>query len=81
MAKTAASGATTDGLIHEEFCLPRPGMTAPRIERYPFTKYADNGITPVGVVDVERCQECGAAAYDGQRPAQVTWVNGQRRVG
>ena len=50
-------------LRHEDFCLPRPGEEAPRVESYPYT--ADDPATGRSVVThrVTRCQECGAANY------------------
>ena len=48
---------------HEEFCLPRPDETGPRIEG--FVAYEDDAQTgrtrPAAVVT--RCLECGAASY------------------
>jgi hypothetical protein len=55
---------------HAEYCLPRPGEDAPRIETYRSPKYAQDGITPAGSVLTVRCVECGNATYDGvQRTA------------
>lgn len=57
--------ATTEvrALRHEEFCLPRPGEQAPRIER--FTATSDDPTTGKSIPthDVMRCLECGAANY------------------
>ncbi len=58
---------TATALTHEPFCLSRPGEDAPRIETYHAPKYVADGITPAGSTVVERCQECGATLYDGQR--------------
>ena len=59
---------TTDpNLRHEDFCTPRPGEDAVRIERYRLPTYGPDGINAVGSVAVVRCLECGAATYDGQR--------------
>ncbi len=52
--------------MHEEFCRPRPGEDAPRIERYGSPRYNEQGHV-VSVVQVVRCQECGNATYDGQQ--------------
>ncbi len=49
---------------HAEFCLPRPGEDAPRIETYGAPRYNEQGYL-VSTVRVVRCQECGAATYDG----------------
>ncbi len=55
---------TTSALIHEPFCLPRPGNDAPRIETWRATKTGPDG-APAGSVRIERCTECGSALYDG----------------
>ena len=60
------STTTPTNLKHEEFCLPRPGEDAPRIERFRAPTY-DGGVYATGSVEVCRCIECGAATYDGQR--------------
>lgn len=48
---------------HEEFCLPRPGLTEPRIET--FAAMSDDPKTGKSqpTHDVTRCLECGAATY------------------
>jgi hypothetical protein len=48
---------------HEEFCMPRPGAQAPRIESY--IALADDPQTGRSrpTHDVSRCLECGAATY------------------
>jgi hypothetical protein len=48
---------------HEEFCLPRPGLDAPRIES--FVALADDPHTGKSTPthNVTRCLECGAATY------------------
>ncbi len=56
---------TPSALLHERFCLPRPGASAPRIEVYDAARYGEDGITQVGVIRVTRCIECGNATYDG----------------
>jgi hypothetical protein len=56
--------ATTDVRVrHEEFCLPRPGADAPRLER--FVAFADDPKTGKSAPthNVTRCLECGAATY------------------
>ncbi len=51
-------------LRHEEFCLPRPDETAPRIETFPYLQ--DNPATgrSTKTHTVTRCLECGAANYE-----------------
>ncbi len=49
---------------HAEYCLPRPGADAPRMEKYGSPRYNEQNQV-VAVVTVLRCQECGAATYDG----------------
>ena len=61
------STTTPPSFKHEEFCLPRPGEDGPRMETYRQPKYAADGITQAGTVEVCRCIECGAACYDGRR--------------
>jgi len=51
---------------HADFCLPRPGEEAPRIEAYSAARYGPDGLTVVGSTQVVRCQECGFATYDGK---------------
>ncbi len=50
---------------HMAYCLPRPGLDEPRIERYTQTVYDQDGITPVRSCQIVRCVECGSATYDG----------------
>lgn len=50
---------------HADFCLPRPGEDAPRIEAYRAPKYGPDGLTPAGSASVVRCVECAFATYDG----------------
>lgn len=38
---------TTTTVRHEVFCLPRPGLDAPRLERYTQTVHADDGTPSV----------------------------------
>jgi len=45
---------------HEEFCLPRPGASEPRIESYPFYGDGQQGGRPVATHIITRCIECGA---------------------
>jgi hypothetical protein len=42
---------------HEQFCLPRPGETEPRIERYSDVRDKGNGVQVP--VNITRCIECG----------------------
>jgi hypothetical protein len=56
-----APAKTTPKVRHEEFCLPRPGETEPRIESYFF--YGDDtarGGRPKPTHRITRCIECGA---------------------
>ena len=50
---------------HADYCLPRPGEDAPRMESYRAPKYGPDGLVPAGSVEVVRCLECGFATYDG----------------
>jgi hypothetical protein len=55
---------TTDVKVrHEEFCLPRPGSDAPRVEQ--FAAMSDDPKTGKSTAThtVTRCLECGAATY------------------
>lgn len=58
-----ATAAAPPKIRHEEFCLPRPGSDAPRIETYP--AFVDDPKTGKSrpTHDVTRCIECGAATY------------------
>ncbi len=55
----------TDTLQHEDFCLPRPGQLAPRIEPYSVPRYSSDGLAVAGSVWCVRCIECGVSSYDG----------------
>lgn len=57
----------TDTLIHEPYCLPRPGEDTARVERYTQPRYDQGGTRVLAYVSVVRCIECGASSYDGQR--------------
>ncbi len=63
-----ATITTTEVIVapvrHEPFCLPRPGLTEPRIEGY--THYEDDPITGRSRAThaVLRCMDCGAAHYE-----------------
>lgn len=46
-------------LEHEEFCLPQPGESEPRTERYTQNREGRNGEVLARVL-VDRCIECGA---------------------
>lgn len=50
---------------HADFCLPRPGEDAPRIEAYRVTRYGADGLTAAGSCQVVRCLECGFRTVDG----------------
>lgn len=59
---------TPPAFRHEDFCLPRPGEDAPRIETYRVPIYDGGaGVYPTGSTEVCRCIECGAATYNGER--------------
>jgi hypothetical protein len=71
MAATALAPAPPP-VIHEEFCLPRPDATEPRIETYPVTGDGPGGIPRT--LTVTRCIECGAARYMARtEPAPTHW--------
>lgn len=55
---------TSTELRHADYCMPRPGEDAPRVEIYTATRDDDQG-HPVATVRVARCMECAAATYDG----------------
>ncbi len=55
---------TAAAFEHAEYCLPRPGADAPRMEKYGSPRYNEQNQV-VAVVTVLRCQECGAATYNG----------------
>ncbi len=46
---------TTTTIDHEKFCLPRPGETEPRTERYTAVRYGPDGTTVVSRPVVHRC--------------------------
>ena len=48
---------------HEEFCLPRPGLTEPRIESYNYFDDDPKSGRSRATHRVTRCLECGAANY------------------
>lgn len=60
---SATAAPVYDVLNHEEFCLPRPGEEAARIEG--FVAYSDDERTGRSrpVAFVTRCLECGVAKY------------------
>ena len=55
----------TSTIEHADYCLPRPGEDAPRIERYVIPTYNAEGTARVGGITAERCVECGNTVYDG----------------
>lgn len=57
--------APADTLEHEDFCQPRPGLDAPRLEAYPGARYQADGMPGGGSVHCVRCLECGVISYDG----------------
>lgn len=52
-------------VIHEEFCLPRPGETEPRIEVFLAERWSPSGQFVVSRPQVTRCIECGGQRVDG----------------
>ncbi len=58
----------TDNLIHESYCLPRPGETEPRVESYRIEQYDDAGSVVINRPQVTRCIECGAHQVTGALP-------------
>jgi hypothetical protein len=48
---------------HEEFCLPRPGLTGPRIESYVHSDDDPTTGRSRPTHNVTRCIECGVANY------------------
>ncbi len=52
-------------VMHEPFCLPRPGEEEPRMEGYRLPRYADDGTTVVGHATIQRCIECAAQVVIG----------------
>ena len=54
---------TKDTVRHEDFCLPRPGATEPRLERYVHLGDDPKSGRSLPTHDVIRCLECGAATY------------------
>ncbi len=59
-----AATSTSPRVRHEEFCLPRPDATEPRVEIFPYLQ--DNPATgrSTKTHTVTRCLECGAAHYE-----------------
>ncbi len=55
---------TTPRVRHEEFCLPRPDATTPRIETYPYLQDDPETGRAMQTHTVTRCLECGAANYE-----------------
>lgn len=59
----SAPATMTDEVRHEEFCLPRPGEKAPRVESYVHMGDDPKSGRSAPTHDVTRCLECGAATY------------------
>lgn len=58
-----ATSIKVDTIRHERFCLPRPGLVEPRIEKFAAaTDDLGTGRSRPSH-DVTRCMECGAATY------------------
>ncbi len=57
--------SSTTALVHEGYCLPRPGYTEPRIETFTVRRTGPDGTTILGYARVTRCQECGAQTVSG----------------
>ncbi len=51
---------SSTNLLHERYCLARPGESEVRLESYSATKYGEDGVTAVGAARIDRCIECGA---------------------
>ena len=66
--QTAPTG--DDRLKHAEYCMPRPGESELRIEKWDQPIYGPEGVHAIGTVAVVRCIECSAASYDGKPAAQ-----------
>ena len=58
-----ATAAVTDKVRHEDFCLPRPGESKPRIESYVHMGDDPASGRSAPTHDVTRCLECGATNY------------------
>lgn len=58
-----ATAIVTAKVRHEEFCLPRPGETKPRVESYVHMGDDPASGRSAPTHDVTRCLECGAANY------------------
>ena len=55
--------AMTVKVRHEDFCLPRPGESEPRVESYVHMGDDPASGRSAPTHDVTRCLECGAATY------------------
>ncbi len=56
---------TAPTLEHADYCKPRAGEDAPRVETYGVPTYTQDGTRQVGSIRCARCIECGNASYDG----------------
>lgn len=63
MATVVAPAQPYPQIRHEEFCLPRPNETRPRIEQYQYLDDDPKSGRSRPTFDVVRCIECGAAHY------------------
>lgn len=59
----SATATVTAKVRHEDFCMPRPGETKPRIESYVHMGDDPKTGRSAPTHDVTRCLECGAANY------------------
>lgn len=58
---------TTAKVRHEDFCLPRPGESGPRVESYVHLGDDPKTGRSTPTHDVTRCIECGATKYDPKK--------------
>ncbi len=49
-----------DALRHEDFCLPRPGLSEPRTESFPYYADDEKGRSRI-THHITRCLECGVS--------------------
>lgn len=50
---------------HAYFCLPRPGLTEPRLESFHRDRTGDDGTTVIARPRVTRCLECAEQFVEG----------------
>ncbi len=56
---------TSTTILHQQFCLPRPGEDEPRIESYQAERTGPDGLTVTARPTITRCLECGSMTIDG----------------